>query len=157
MLPAPLNLFPALMAPLHFLRIYSAQSEGRKLKKDEIQEAKRQALRVQVWNASAENGSHSSIAMTPTQQAQSPQSSSPRSTLASASPQLYVISLAGSLSDDIIKFLSLPLSLSPTLLSLLLLSLHLSPLLPSPVVSVAFPSSPWPLFPFGSLSSLPSS
>jgi hypothetical protein len=137
MLPAPLNIFPTLLAPFHFLRIFSAQSEGRKLKKDEIQEAKRQALRVQIWNAGpagSENNSNSSIAISPTQQLQTPQSSSAYSSV--ASPQLYVISLAGSLSDDIIKFVHLFLhftflcfSLSPSVSS----SLPLTTLpLPSP-------------------------
>ena len=112
MLPAPLNIFPAMMAPIHFLRIFSAQSEGRKLKKDQIQEAKRQALRLQVGSENQIENSKSSVALSPTEQ----QSPSPPTASAStaASHQLYVVSLAGSLSDDIIKFVSLSLTLSLT-------------------------------------------
>jgi hypothetical protein len=89
MLPAPLNLFPTLIAPFHYLRIYSAQAEGRELKINETKEAKQQAILMQTISP---NVSEESVAHSPQL---SPNPKKAR--------QLYVTSIAGSLSDDLIK------------------------------------------------------
>lgn len=99
MLPAPLNIFPALIAPFHFMRIYHAQSEGRKIKKQEINEAKKEAIRVHSVAYQSDSSVPNSPAQTPT-----PTPRTSRSITVKL-PQMYVTSLAGSLSDDIIKYI----------------------------------------------------
>jgi hypothetical protein len=91
MLPAPLNIFPTLVAPIHYFRIYRAQGEGRELKINEINEAKQQA-RMQAVSPNLSERSSPSV---------SPRlEPSPRPNM---TRQLYVTSIAGSLSDDLIK------------------------------------------------------
>jgi hypothetical protein len=98
MLPPPLNIFPTMMAPFHYLRIFAARLEGRKLKRSEKIDPKKRAIEIR---------SHSGENLLYVSQASSPAPTLSKTKLSPRSlhhfDQKYVISLSGSLSDDIIK------------------------------------------------------
>lgn len=99
MLPAPLNIFPTLLAPFHYLKLYVAQSEGRKIKRETKIDAKQKAV-VIASQYSFEPGSRPTTPSKSPKTLKTPEKPPPLK-------EQYVVSLAGSLSDDIIKFVFL--------------------------------------------------
>lgn len=97
MLPAPLNLFPALIAPFHYLKLYIAQSEGRKIKREIKVDAKQKAVLLHGQSSVETNSRPSSPSKTPI-------TPKPLENIRPLKEQ-YVVSIAGSLSDDIIKYI----------------------------------------------------
>ena len=92
MLPAPLNIFPTLIAPFHYLKLYHAQSEGRKIKRELRVDPKQKAV---VFH-SQQTHSRPSSALKSSARPKTPIKPPPLK-------EQYTVSIAGSLSDDIIK------------------------------------------------------